>query len=576
MNKFETPLTWEIHRNGDLFSASTNDIPQHHQENLSHEIQYFIYLPRSEKATHKQTPSDTFDKINRNNRRGTLSTAKIISHAIDGTYISILINKNDGEIIILPDPTSGVKIFYKYANGILRFSTDINCVINQASLDWDYSHLVSFARTQFSPPGSTAFEKIYVISPGCGLRISRNLNISQILIWSPRIDGKNRTKDDLIEAVADCLETRVNRKSKLCLSLSGGVDSSACGIFLADKFSKENFSTCVHFYSTRSSEFYEVKLAEAVSNLIDRNLEKIDIDNHLPFDKLISSEAPSILNQNMLYISLEEEIIRRVGENVTLVEGQGGDLLFDALPQFKILTELFFSKNWRKTLSVAKTLAILHNESLPRVLCIALHDSIASIRTTPEISNLAIWPTKRLKYRNPNNLTYSMPSLRNKYLDIQSLLSTLSSNEINCKLQRYFPFLDRRIIEIAFNTPIEHSFNNFNDRLILREAAFKINPCHAIWRKSKGSLDAGVIQGINKNISSFRDLIFNGNLHKQHLIDSALTEEAIKNVKFGSRIHGIQLALLGCVEIFCNTWTHRRSEFTPPPLEFKPINSILN
>jgi hypothetical protein len=119
---------------------------------------------------------------------------------------------------------------------------------------------------------------------------------------------------------------------------------------------------------------------------------------------------------------------------------------------------------------------------------------------------------------------------------------------------RINPFLTQPIVEAAMSISSYDSFDDRNDRIVLRRIAHEITSVDVLWRRTKGTFDVGFIRGIQSNYGAFRELIDNGVLMRAGRIDQQELQRALKETEVGQGAAAISLGLLGCVEIFCRSW----------------------
>nr|WP_275895792.1 asparagine synthase-related protein [Trinickia diaoshuihuensis] len=303
-------------------------------------------------------------------------------------------------------------------------------------------------------------------------------------------------------------------------------------------------------------------MATQVADSIGAELVCIDVDSCLPFSNLVSANPPSSLSQDMLFLGIDKAISQAVGPSSVLLEGQGGDLLFNAVPDVRAVLDALRDRGWSFALQTAGKLALLHNESIPRILLMAAKLEArrrvfrSDARTSSETMSRLLHPLDRCvtsvrshswSPHEPGDCHFSQQEL-DQFLSVMTPVTDLFIT------RRINPFLAQPIVEAAANIRSYASFDERNDRIVLRKIAEKITPIDVLRRRTKGTFDVGFINGIRSNRDAFHELVHNGVLMQAGRIDELEVRRALKAVQVGQGTAAISLALLGCVEIYCASW----------------------
>lgn len=350
--------------------------------------------------------------------------------------------------------------------------------------------------------------------------------------------------------------------TNVCAAISGGVDSSSGAIFLRRAIGPDVPLTAIHLFSTSSPECNERSMAQDIATSIGADLICIDVDKCLPFSDVVAANPPSNLSQDMLFLRIDKAISDAVGSSAVVVEGQGGDLLFNAVPDAGAVLDAWRNEGWAFALRTAEKLAMLHNESIPRILWMAAkiaarerllpRDVCSSTEAMSRLllpldSGTRAWHRHRRPDKETSQFHFSLHDL-DRFASVMTPVTDLSlTHRIN-------PFLAQPIVEAAANIRSYDSFDHRNDRIVLRRIAHEITNVDVLWRRTKGTFDVGFIRGIQSNRDAFRELVCNGVLMRAGRVDERELRQALKEANVGQGAAAISLALLGCTEIFCKSW----------------------
>ncbi|AIT19536.1 asparagine synthase family protein [Burkholderia thailandensis E254] len=363
-------------------------------------------------------------------------------------------------------------------------------------------------------------------------------------------------------ALDDVYSRIAHSHPNVCAALSGGVDSSAGAIFLRKALGANAPLAAVHLYSTSSPDCYERDMAARVADSIGAQLICIDIDRHLPFSERIVRTPPAALNQDMLFLGIDRAVSNALGPSSVLLEGQGGDLLFRAVPDANAVLDALRSNGWSFALRTAEKLAMLHNDSIPRILLMAAkialrrrlfgQDAPASRQTMSRL--FASYAPRAAAGRSRRHAPRADAPLDESISMLDRFVSIMTPVTDAAYTSRLNPYLAQPVVEAAFGLHSYDSFDHRNDRIVLREIASAHTPVDVLWRRTKGSFGIGFVKGIVSHYDALRELIRDGVLMRSGRLDEAELEHALKAVRVGQNAAAISVALVGCVEVFCASW----------------------
>lgn len=478
---------------------------------------------------------DAHSRIERSLARArTLQEARdTVTRSVWGAYLLVLDEAASGRRLFMPDPLHSVRLYYRTdERGRVDVDPRAANLLDRASIDWNLDYLIEFACTQFGPLDETPFASVRVVRASCAAAL-----------------------DDVYSRIA-------HSHPNVCAALSGGVDSSAGAIFLRKALGANAPLAAVHLYSTSSPDCYERDMAARVADSIGAQLICIDIDRHLPFSERIVRTPPAALNQDMLFLGIDRAVSNALGPSSVLLEGQGGDLLFRAVPDANAVLDALRSNGWSFALRTAEKLAMLHNDSIPRILLMAAkialrrrlfgQDAPASRQTMSRL--FASYAPRAAAGRSRRHAPRADAPLDESISMLDRFVSIMTPVTDAAYTSRLNPYLAQPVVEAAFGLHSYDSFDHRNDRIVLREIASAHTPVDVLWRRTKGSFGIGFVKGIVSHYDALRELIRDGVLMRSGRLDEAELEHALKAVRVGQNAAAISVALVGCVEVFCASW----------------------
>lgn len=530
--------------------------------NRDQSIRTRLLTVRNRGRVHMKT-SNFAIKRKLNEARDFSEATDVIVDLVWGEYVAILEDSASARRVFMTDPLYSVRLYYRIGpNGEIRLDTRADNLLDDKSIEWNLDYLIEFATTQFGQIGETPFSQIKVVPPGHALLIGIDGEHVVKRVWYPKPACDQNIHSACAGAISHVYSSISANYSNVCAAISGGVDSSSGAIFLRKALGPDVPLRAIHLFSTSSPEFNEYSMARQVADSIDAELICIDVDKCLPFSDVVAANPPSGLSQDMLFLSIDKAIAEAIGSSTVVLEGQGGDLLFNAVPDARAVLDALRNRGWAFALRTAEKLAMLHNESVPRVLMMAgkiaarerlfRRDSSAS---TEPMSRLLVPLHRNARGRRPRSKNANEPCRSHFSLqDLDCFTSVMTPVTDLFLTHRINPFLAQPIVEAAMNITSYESFDDRNDRIVLRRIAHEITSVDVLWRRTKGTFDVGFIKGIQSNHDALRELLCNGVLMQAGRIDERELRLAFKETDVGQGAAAISLALLGCAEIFCRSW----------------------
>ncbi|MBX9787133.1 MAG: asparagine synthase [Alphaproteobacteria bacterium] len=498
-----------------------------------------------------------------------------------GKYVYINSNKKASQFEIVVDSTGQLPFFYyPFPNGNILFSSHIEIIFKVLSQkpEFNWTYLCSYLVYRNSSAIQTPFKNIYELPPACCLKITKNERKTEPF-WDPLSAYKTSVfqERDAVNVLQATLKPWIEPYKNICVSLSGGLDSS-CLVYCLKSIKKEEqkLSALNYFHdSVKSSN--ELIHARNVCRETGIELIEIDVSHSLPFDPCHQKQ---LLNPNKPFPGL---ISLRWGENIfdnipsdgscAFLSGHGSDHIFMRPPSKKSVADYILEKGLKGSKKQLKNITQFYR------------DPFFSILKENAMSLGAHFLSRRLGKRNPKNTQDEIPDwirqevrqktstdfmhpiyenlpssvLPGKYEQIDALYEGLASVhvEMNQVNPTYYPFLYEPVVEFALSFPTYDLFHKGYDRYPLRKAASDHFKTETVWRRDK-SQTTGIFQlGVKKNLEYVLDLCLEGQFVKQGFIDREELQKTIILIGNGDIKHMWPFMHVASVEIFLKQWEEK-------------------
>jgi asparagine synthase (glutamine-hydrolysing) len=424
---------------------------------------------------------------------------------INGDFAAVVIDRRKNEVHLFRDHIGARPLAYWFSGNRLIFASHefalagsrlFECAVCEEKL---IDHIFFYVLQGYS---LTAFQNIFKVVPGHSVSFSLGQKrISKY--WKPEEIKKNGefSFEDSVARLRELIVRAVIRRiepGRMGMHVSGGLDSCGVASIVAEHVQDGKF---LAGYSYTPEVFEDPVEGLNEKEFIDAFIEakKIPVQYcHLQEHELIQS---AILPEFEAHY-LEHPIMRMAErDNVeVLFSGLGGDQ-FVSLSTRGIMNHLFFSFKWPTLLKFIKKTGIRAAISRFRMEVVPFFDPFALIPVfKAEAFNWSVlrflkpaFVRKHWKriflHRKERNYGYGD---RTRFA-INQLETHLIPRRIDsCAIhaERYgfeyrYPLLDKDVLEFWFAIPVEHTYWNFDSRLLFREAMNGILPEKIRLRRDK-------------------------------------------------------------------------------------------
>ncbi len=344
----------------------------------------------------------------------------------------------------------------------------------------------------------TPYVGVEAIVPGHSLLVSQNC-VKEVDYYADAAFPEEEALDDqvcvesLLGHFGEAVACRIRSAEKVCVSVSGGLDSSAILAVVARNYASIKHKVCaMTFYHDGISEFEERQWARLIARKSGIPLFEIGVHEHWILKPCSHSMAlPDEPTFNILFMSLNHylnEFYRKLGVEVCLT-GHGGDQLFYGHPEY--LCDLWRRRDlWRLIRNLPQT-CMKRRCSLfdgLRKFCIAP----ARPRVNFMFEN---WLGARMSQFDAKELLSKPWSLSSKVHSVSQKLDSEAFYRELRNFERFHPpvevefrrpYLDRWLVEFALSLKPVRKMEGDRVRVLQREAWKVILPREIYERQDKG------------------------------------------------------------------------------------------
>jgi len=474
---------------------------------------------------------------------------------INGIYAFGVWNETHQTLFLARDPLGVKPLFYTIKDNSLIFGSEIKTLLAHPLVEpildkQGLTELFGFGPAR--PLGSGIFQNIKELPPSFSLIYSKE-GIKTREYWklTAKIHDENlsTTAEHVRSLLVDSIERQLVADVPVCTFLSGGLDSSIISA-VASTYFKKNKMPNLNTYSIdyvdnrkffKPTEFQPNTDADWIYKMVDY----IGSDHHdilIDTPELASTLKEAVLATDLpgmadvdssLYLFCKE--VRK--KSTVALSGECADELFGGYPWFRRDEDINATTfPWSK--SVGDRRSIL----------------------SPDLQNLPIEEYVQEKY---DESLRQVPRLQGEsqkehrmrelfYLNIKWFMITLLTRKDRMSmasgLEVRVPFADQRLVEYAYNIPMDMKYYKGREKGVLREALTGLLPDDVLWRKKSPYPKTHnpnytmAVQKLMNNIlkdksSPILQLI--DQKHVQEIVDSG--GNAYKNPWYGQLMTGPQL-----------------------------------
>lgn len=409
---------------------------------------------------------------------------------VNGIYAFGVWNERQQKLFLARDPLGVKPLFYTIKDNSIIFGSEIKTVLAHPRVDpvvdkQGLTELFGFGPAR--PLGSGIFKDIKELPPAFSLSYSKE-GIKTKEFWklsaNTHDENLSATTEHLRSLLVDSIERQLVADVPVCTFLSGGLDSSIISAVASSYFKRNNLNN-LNTYSIdyvdnkkffKPTEFQPNTDADWIYKMVNyigsehHNIliDTPDLTSELS-SAVIANDLPGMADvDSSLYLFCKE-----VRKNATVaLSGECADELFGGYPWYTREEDINATTfPWSKAITDRKNILSQDLQKLP------IEEYVQ------EKYNESLLQVPRLPGESQRE--HRMRELF--YLNIKWFMLTLLTRKdrmsMSNSLEVRVPFADYRLVEYAYNIPMDMKYYKGREKGLLREALTGIIPDDVLWRK---------------------------------------------------------------------------------------------
>lgn len=470
------------------------------------------------------------DLIKRGHKFKTKSDTEVILHQYEedgwecakrfnGIFAFALWDENKKTLLLARDKIGIKPLYYFYDDKRLTFASEIKAILKALpeKPEIDSSSLFRYLILQYIPAPATLYKNIYKLPPTSVLILNRKgIEVKQY--WDvEKVKGEGlKAKDEgnickrLIKTIDESVTDQLISDVPLGAFLSGGIDSSAIVAFMSKRM-KEPVKTFSVGFETDDPYYNELNYARIASKYFKTEHHEIivrpqDVVNFFP---VIARHLDDPINDPAV---LPTYLISKLArEHVKVVlSGEGADELFGGYLRYSLDRFAKYYQILPKLVSNGLIKPIL-NDIIDNKRIVQGLDAISEPdRSSRYLKWVSVFDTDSLNavFGNPvfieeewSGLKAFYNAIHNEYAndalssilytDIKTwlpddLLTKVDRMSMAHGLEARVPYLDNRMVDLAFSIPSRLKIKGFKRKYIFKRAVSNILPDEIVRRSKRG------------------------------------------------------------------------------------------
>lgn len=481
---------------------------------------------------------------------------------IEGRYIYIDTQREQVEIY--RDPIGQIGCYYFFYNKcylIVTSDIEIITLFTNLTLSVNRNFFITYLLRGFQYTGKTPFLEFKELSPG--QKLSHKNSKIEINPWFKLSYQQNYDEELIINNIKKSVDIYIRQilDKNILIHYSGGIDSTFLLYFLKLRSSFPENIQAFNIYHPKIPSSDETKIAQEICDKLGIKLTRFNLENALPFSPVLNyTTLPNKPACGMVQAKLWQKLHAFAdNQNALQVSGHGGDHVFSVVPIEEAFIDILFKRGPLQAVKYLKEICHFYRKPYFLVLSNLIKTLLNSnqyIRTHNNLLNNEISKEKELNNFSYSNYSMFRPGKLKHERDIMIGISDISVDPSGAKLPIHYPLLSLNVIETALSIPPELLFQNQYGRYIYRKAISDISQSSSAWRKDKGEI-SGVLQlGFNKNYKHVLEMIMDGYLIREKIVNKELLEKKMQLFKNGiDSFNSREITYIYSAEFFLSLWS---------------------
>lgn len=492
---------------------------------------------------------------------------------MEGMWALSLWDRQKNQLLLVRDRMGKKPLYYKFGTAGFACASELNALraLSPGNWDEDPDSTADYLRYGFYLPGTTAYSKVCEVLPGHTLRWSPGESPELQSYWSLSVGGYSGTRQQARQELRDSLIAAVERRMvadvEVGAFLSGGVDSSLVVSILA-KYVGVSPKTFTIGFSDPS--FDEREFARKMADLFGTDhyeecLTSWDADKlrTLIFDHVGQPFADASLLPTAMVSELAASYVK------VSLSGDGGDELFSGYQRYQARAIMRWYMRLpplirRNIKSVIRAMpepmahhsrsllkkahlfqsAVNRQESESPYVAPLLSSCAESDALAPELCGKGHQPPGLPEETDLDDVQAMMAADAVIYLP-QDIMTKVDRASMAFSLETRAPFLDSKVVELAFSLPRRWHRHGLSGKRILQETFRDLLPPF-IWKRRKQGFGVPVHQWFREDLGGELKVLLeevDSPLDRDKVMD-LINAHCISARDHGSRLWNIYIYLL--------------------------------
>ncbi|MDC2891355.1 asparagine synthase (glutamine-hydrolyzing) [Psychrosphaera algicola] len=387
-------------------------------------------------------------------------------------------------MFIVRDRVGEKPLYFGVDNNTTYFGSEIKSILTKMNAELDCDSLVSFLSFNYVPMPDTMFKNVKQLKPGHLLKVTQS-GVEEVKWWDlseiKEIEDKSEADwiSEFNQILDDAVRIRLRADVPFGAFLSGGVDSSSVVGFMAKHLVQPVNTYCIGFDDPLYDESpFAQEAANRFKTKHKTEIVEANLLKHWPMATYHCDQPHGDVSFLPTY-----RVAKLASEDVKMVlTGDGADELFAGYDKYKSFFSdrtVFECDDESFEEAYAENISLFSQKSLGNLLSESVKDSLTS-------SNSYL-----LKVRNVLREVPHMDRINKAlYLDTQLLLS--GNNLVKpdrmgmaVSIENRAPFLDYRMIELAFSMPGSLKLKENETKYIYKKAVSDLIGENLAYRKKQ-------------------------------------------------------------------------------------------
>lgn len=453
------------------------------------------------------------DLEGRGHRFHSRSDTEVILHAwkewgkrcvehFNGMFAFAIYDRTSGELFLARDRLGIKPLYYHAANGAVHFASEIKALfaVPGITADVNESRLTEQLLYRSMGDEQTLFRGIHSLLPGHWLSIDTSGTITTRQYWdvtftTPLDAPEGELEEEIVALLRESVELQEISDVPIGVQLSGGIDSALVTAAMARAGRPQVQSFTVGFEEPGFSEFAE---ARAVSARYHTGHHEIIQQQHAFADALDTitwhhDEPLAHSNSAGIY-----SLCRAAKPLATvLLTGEGADETFAGYHRYHWLRKHDIARRWLAPFSSLMPPAASGRLASLRLALSRSPEAFIALSTARGFADFAAHLDPVAVEQVVARRTALLAPARGRaplnqalYYDLKSYLPPILMRQDKMSMahgvETRVPFLDHRLVELAFRTPVDARLHRGHGKWILKRISERYLPRELAWRAKNG------------------------------------------------------------------------------------------